>query len=134
MYLHVGGDYLIRKDKIIGIFDIENTSISKHTRDFFKKSENDKNVINVSYELPRSFILDDEERVYISPISPQTLLKRMSQKTWYKTEKKGFEKSESFFFSERRKYGTHMYVVWIGSRNRFEFYLLLYLCASPKSR
>ena len=89
MYLHVGGDYLIRKDKIIGIFDIENTSISKHTRDFFKKRENEKNVINVSYELPRSFILDDEERVYISPISPQTLLKRMSQKTWYKTEKKG---------------------------------------------
>ena len=89
MYLHVGGDYLIRKDKIIGIFDIENTSISKHTRDFFKKSENDKNVINVSYDLPRSFILDKNNKVYISPISPQTLLKRMSQKTWYKTEKKG---------------------------------------------
>lgn len=84
MYLHVGGDYLIRKDKIIGIFDIENTSISKHTRDFFKKSENEKNVINVSYDLPRSFILDKNNKVYISPISPQTLLKRMNQKTWDK--------------------------------------------------
>lgn len=84
MYLHVGGDYLIRKDKIIGIFDIENTSISKHTRDFFKKSENEKNVINVSYDLPRSFILDNNNKVYISPISPQTLLKRMNQKTWDK--------------------------------------------------
>ena len=84
MYLHVGGDYLIRKDKIIGIFDIENTSISKHTRDFFKKRENEKNVINVSYDLPRSFILDNNNKVYISPISPQTLLKRMNQKTWDK--------------------------------------------------
>ena len=90
MYLHVGGDYLIRKDKIIGIFDIENTSISKHTRDFFKKSENDKNVINVSYDLPRSFILDNNNKVYISPISPQTLLKRMNQKTWDKTVRKEF--------------------------------------------
>ena len=90
MYLHVGGDYLIRKDKIIGIFDIENTSISKHTRDFFKKSENEKNVINVSYDLPRSFILDNNNKVYISPISPQTLLKRMNQKTWDKTIRKEF--------------------------------------------
>ena len=84
MYLHVGGDYLVRKDKIIGIFDIENTSIAKSTRDFFKKSEDNKKVINVSYDLPRSFILDDEEKIYISPISPQTLLKRMNQKTLIK--------------------------------------------------
>ena len=87
MYLHVGGDYLVRKDKIIGIFDIENTSIAKSTREFFKISEQNKKVINVSYDLPRSFIL---EKIYISPISPQTLLKRMNQdKRLFKTEKKG---------------------------------------------
>ena len=84
MYLHVGGDYLVRKDKIIGIFDIENTSISKHPREFFKVSEKNTKVITVSFDLPRSFILDDEEKIYISPISPQTLLKRMSQKTLIK--------------------------------------------------
>ena len=90
MYLHVGGDYLVRKDKIIGIFDIENTSIAKSTREFFKISEQNKKVINVSYDLPRSFILDDEEKIYISPISPHTLLKRMNQdKRLFKTEKKG---------------------------------------------
>ncbi len=81
MYLHVGGDYLIKKDKIVGIFDIENTSISKHTREFFKKSEKGKKVINVSFDLPRSFILDKDENVYISPISPQTLLKRLNDES-----------------------------------------------------
>jgi len=90
MYLHVGGDYLVRKDKIIGIFDIENTSIGKATREFFKQSEQNKKVINVSFDLPRSFILDNDDKIYISPISPQTLLKRMNQKTWDKTERKEF--------------------------------------------
>ncbi len=81
MYLHVGGDYLIKKENIIGIFDIDNTSISKHTRDFFKMSEKGKKVINVSFDLPRSFVLDKDENVYISPISPQTLLKRLNEET-----------------------------------------------------
>ena len=47
MYLHVGGDYLVRKDKIIGIFDIENTSIAKSTREFFKISEQNKKVVKL---------------------------------------------------------------------------------------
>ena len=81
MYLHIGGEYLLRKDKIVGIFDIENTSIAKSTREFFKKSETEKKVINVSYDLPRSFILEDNDTVYISPISPQTLLKRIKENT-----------------------------------------------------
>ncbi len=90
MYLHVGGDYLLRKDKIIGIFDIENTSIGKSTREFFRRCEQNKNVINVSYDLPRSFILEDTDKIYISPISPQTLLKRMNQKPSEKTVRKEF--------------------------------------------
>lgn len=78
MYLHIGGDFLVRKDNIIGIFDIENTSISKLTREFFKISEENSNVITVSYDLPRSFILEKNNTVYISPISPSTLLKRLN--------------------------------------------------------
>lgn len=77
MYLHIGGDFLLRSEDIIGIFDIENTSISKITREFLKESEKKKKVITTSYDLPRSYILDKEERLYISPISPATLLKRI---------------------------------------------------------
>lgn len=77
MYLHIGGDFLLRSEDIIGIFDIENTSISKITRDFLKESEKNKKVITTSFDLPRSYILDKESRLYVSPISPATLLKRI---------------------------------------------------------
>lgn len=82
MYLHIGGDFLVRSEDIIGIFDIENTSISKITRDFLAFSEKSKKVITTSYDLPRSYILEKSGKLYISPISPSTLVKRMeSNKT-----------------------------------------------------
>lgn len=77
MYLHIGGDVLVKKDSIIGVFDIENTSIGKATREFFSASEKKKHVIAVSEDLPRSFILDKNNTVYLSPISPATLQKRI---------------------------------------------------------
>ncbi|HIR52175.1 MAG TPA: DUF370 domain-containing protein [Candidatus Onthovicinus excrementipullorum] len=82
MYLHLGGDTVISTEDLIGIFDIENTTIGKATRDFLSRSEREKRVQNVSYELPRSFSLCSKRenpvnyRVYISQISPRTLTNR----------------------------------------------------------
>ena len=39
MYLHIGNGECIKIGDIIGIFDLENTSISKRTRDFLNKAE-----------------------------------------------------------------------------------------------
>ena len=79
------------QDDIIGIFDLDTSTISKNTRDFLSQSEKDGKVINVSFELPKSFILCREKesyRVYISQISSQTLLKRnYSYKRVYENEK-----------------------------------------------
>ncbi len=80
MYIHLGGEYVVSQEDVIGIFDLENTTVSKHTRDFLNKSEKRKEVINVSYELPKSFILTSKKnknKVYISQISPTTLNKRL---------------------------------------------------------
>ena len=80
MYIHLGGDYVVAQDDIIGIFDLENTTISKSTRKFLNECENRKEVVNVSYELPKSFILtskNNKNKVYISQISPSTLNKRL---------------------------------------------------------
>ena len=80
MYLHLGQDRVINFSEIIGIFDLDNTTVSKHTRDFLNKSEKKKEVITVSYELPKSFIVSTDRyhdnRVYISSISSTTLQKR----------------------------------------------------------
>jgi len=82
MYLHIGSDCMLHSDDIIAIFDFENTTTSKITRQFLSATEKESFVINVSEEdLPKSFIVTDylgESKVYISPISTATLIKRLS--------------------------------------------------------
>jgi len=83
MYLYLGQDVVVPSRCIIGIFDIENTSISRITKDFLGSEEKLRHVVNVSTELPKSFIVCREKRkgreetvVYISQISCATLKKR----------------------------------------------------------
>jgi len=79
MYVHLGGDTVVLQKDIIAIFDLEITSISKITREFLNVAEEEGFVVNVSEDLPKSYILtekDNESKVYISPISAATLLKR----------------------------------------------------------
>ncbi len=80
MFLHLGQDTVVNDKDIIGIFDIENTTISKASRKFLNSSERRKEVINVSYEMPKSFVVCSRGResvkVYISQISSSTLQKR----------------------------------------------------------
>ena len=79
MYIHLGGEYVIKEEEVIGIFDLDTSTVSKHTRKFLNIKEKEGKVINVSYELPKSFILatkNSEEKVYISQISSLTLNKR----------------------------------------------------------
>ena len=54
MYIHLGQEKVINSKDVIGIFDIENTTISKNTRIFLNKAEKKAQVVNVSYELPKS--------------------------------------------------------------------------------
>ena len=79
MYLHLGEETVVSDKSIIGIFDLEITSQSKITQKFLANEEKEKNVVNVSEELPRSFIVCSEKgknKTYISQISPQTLTRR----------------------------------------------------------
>lgn len=76
-YLHLGEDTAISDDEIIGIFDIENTSTSKITKEFL--SGKNFKAVTVSYEIPKSFIVTEKNGeiiVYISQIAPSTLRKR----------------------------------------------------------
>ncbi len=79
MYLHLGQDTVVKTDTVIGIFDLDNATVSKKTRDFLTRAEKDGKVVNVTYELPKSFIVCNDKgktKVYISQISSVTLLKR----------------------------------------------------------
>lgn len=81
MYIHLGAETVVKKDEIIGIFDIENTTVSKLSRDFLNKSTKKNEVVTVSFEMPKSFVVCEEKEtrqktVYISPLSSSTLQKR----------------------------------------------------------
>ena len=79
MYIHLGNEMVVSEKDIVGIFDLETTTISKHTRKVLEVSDKNKQVINVSYELPKSFIItnkNNKNKVYISQISTSTLQKR----------------------------------------------------------
>ena len=80
MYIHLGQETVVKKKDIIGIFDLDNTTVSLKTRDFLKKAEQKGQVVNVSLELPKSFVICKEkgktQKVYITQISSATLLKR----------------------------------------------------------
>lgn len=81
MYLHLGEQETIRSDDIIGIFDLENTSISKATRDLLTKAEKNAQVINVTDKLPKSFVLcqnkkTGKQKIYILQMSAATMYKR----------------------------------------------------------
>ena len=79
IYLHLGQDTVVKTADILGIFDMDTSTVSKPTRDFLKKEKKSGNVINVSFELPKSFVVCNENKilkVYISQISPTTLQRR----------------------------------------------------------
>lgn len=84
MFLHIGEGKILNKKDIVGIFDLETTSISKKTREFLRK--NSKNVIYVSDEIPKTFVIGENKKVYISQISSQTLYKRSERIDGFGTE------------------------------------------------
>ena len=76
MYLNIGGNAMIKYNDIVAILDMETTSISKKTREFFKECERRGQVVNVAEDIPKSYILCGD-KIYISQISSATLLKRV---------------------------------------------------------
>lgn len=83
MYVHVGGEYSISDRFIIGIFDMDSiTSKQTDMIKFLSEAEKAGRVEYVSAEIPRSAVVS-VDRIYFSPISTATLLKRMKQRNKY---------------------------------------------------
>ncbi len=79
MYLNIGGDFAVRQKSVLGIFDLDNTSTSRRTRDFLAAAEKEGLVVPCD-DLPKSFILVSEygmTRIYLTPFASSTLERRM---------------------------------------------------------
>lgn len=83
-YLHIGQSVTVEEKRIIGIFDLDNTSTSKITREFLNTAEQDSVVQTACEDIPKSFVVCDHpyhrQIIYISQLNSQTLLKRTQGK------------------------------------------------------
>lgn len=77
-YIHIGGEYSIPRRMVVGIFDLDKTSSarSRGTSEFLAQAEAEGMIDYVSDDLPRAFVVT-LERVYVTPISVQTLRLRL---------------------------------------------------------
>jgi hypothetical protein len=81
IYLHIGNNYSVDTRDIVGIFDIENTTVEKCTKLLLERAEKEHKCIYTTYEMPKSFIItvkNDKEKVYISQLAASTLKKRLA--------------------------------------------------------
>ena len=81
MYLSIGYDFSLRESSIIGIFDLDNTSTSKRTREFLDRAEENGEVVPCD-DLPKAFVLTAEygyNRVHLTSLNAYTLGKRLEK-------------------------------------------------------
>lgn len=80
MYLHLGQNEIIAERRIIGIFDLDKASYGKRTREYLAAAEKDGVVLDVSGDIPKSFLVCDhpyhKQIVYLSQLNSGTLQKR----------------------------------------------------------
>ena len=77
--MNIGNDMAVREKSVIGIFDLDNTTTSRRTREFLEQAEQDGLVVPCD-DLPKSFVLTQEYsmiRIYLTSLSTATLEKRM---------------------------------------------------------
>ena len=85
MYIHIGSSMAVRDSSVIGIFDLDNTTIEKSTRGCLEALQRDGMLIDVSDDVPKAFVLSSEygiTRAYLTQLSAATIEKR---------SEKGFE-------------------------------------------
>ncbi len=83
MYLHLGQETVVKTSEIIGIFDLDTSTISSKTREFLAKSEANGQVVNTSTELPKSFVVRCDKnkkinKIYICQNMASTIKKRQN--------------------------------------------------------
>ena len=77
-YLHLGSDVTVHNDDIIGIFDIERTTVNKAVNEYLKAVQKSGGIYYVSLDLPKSFAVA-AEKVYVTNVSTLTLKKRLQK-------------------------------------------------------
>ena len=75
MFLHLGDTTIVNTKKIIGIFDMDTSTVNKATRDYLNLAEKNKKIVYVNYDLPKSFVVTND-KIFVCSLNTNTLYKR----------------------------------------------------------
>ena len=75
MYIHVGGEKIVRTSEIIAIFDISIDHSSKISKQFLLQAKERKETDYIGEDEAKSIVVTKDKVIY-SPISSATLKKR----------------------------------------------------------
>lgn len=84
MYIHLGRDYVLNDRDIIGIFNLETTTVSPRGREFLNYAQKSGAVVSLSEDLPQSYVLADApvDTVYLSELSSMAMKRRAEQNVY----------------------------------------------------
>ena len=78
MYIHLGRDYVLNDREIIGIFNLETTTVSPRGREVLNYALKNGAVVSLSVDLPQCYVLADApvDTVYLSELSSAAMKRR----------------------------------------------------------
>ena len=76
MYVDIDTDSLVNGDDVVGIFDLDNTTVNKFTNEFLNKMQAEGKIEYLVSDIPKSFILIIDGTVFVVELSSQILKKR----------------------------------------------------------
>ncbi len=86
-YLHIGNGATVKKEDVIGIFDLDSATVSQISKKFIADKKKEGAVSYEDSDLPRSFVLvgdknstkEKTSKIKLSRISPDGLKKRIEE-------------------------------------------------------
>lgn len=76
MYIEIFNDYLVDSEKVLGVFDLDNTTTNKFTNEFLNEKRKSDKVVYLGNDIPKSFLIMDSGQVIITELSRAVLKKR----------------------------------------------------------
>ena len=76
MYISIGTENTVKIKDIVGIFDMDVASSTKTTRDFLKNAEKKGLVESTGYDIPKSFVVMADGKIYLSQYAAKVLKRR----------------------------------------------------------
>jgi len=97
LMFHLAPSALLPRDSVVGIFDLDTATVSRHTRDFLRRAQEGGCVVAAGEDLPQSFIVTSDcrggcphpsaiikpappatpDKIYLSPQSSANLTKKL---------------------------------------------------------